>query len=541
LRQLSMKRSLSLSPESIADYVERCAAIQPDDGAIVRGDECWTYGAVDSTATRFARLLIDQGLRRGDRVCLLTSKTPAALVAMVGVLRAGGIYVPVDVKSPPRRVELIIKSAEPRVLLTTASAGKLVRDLTTRQVLPRATIIGSLETSPLDNEEGCAFSIVDTSAFSERPVQRTVRRGDPAHLLFTSGSTGIPKGVVITHANVIAFVEWAVRYFGIDASDRNSGHAPLHFDLSTFDIYGTLAAGAELHLVDESLNLLPHKLARFIEESQLTQWFSVPWALTHMAKFDAIPGDGLPSLKRVLWCGEVLPTPTLMYWMKRVPQASFTNLYGPTEATIASSYYTVPAPPRAETEQIPIGVACEGEELLVLDDDLHPVPPGGVGMLYIGGGGLSPGYWRDKDKTDAVFFPDPQDPTGRARIYRTGDLARTDEEGKHYFLGRGDSQIKSRGYRIELGEIEHALAACRGLSEYAVVGVPSELDGTSVCCAYAPAPGAEVSVNDLVADLSSLVPKYMLPRRWRAYPELPKNVNGKIDRPRLRAEFSNEA
>jgi amino acid adenylation domain-containing protein len=536
-----MKRSPSRSPESIADYVERSAAVRADAYAIVGGGECWTYGEVDATATQFARLLIEQGLRSRDRVCLLTSKTPAALVAMLGVLRAGGIYVPVDVKSPLRRVELIIKSAEPRMLLATASADKLVRGLAERKLLARATIVGSLDTTPLANDATiCAFSISDARAFSERPVRRSIRRSDPAHLLFTSGSTGIPKGVVITHANVITFVEWAVRYFGIGPSDRNSGHAPLHFDLSTFDIYGTLAAGAELHLVDESLNLLPHKLARFVEQSQLTQWFSVPWALTHMAKFDAIPRDGLPSLKRVLWCGEVLPTPTLMYWMRRVPQASFTNLYGPTEATIASSYYTLPAAPRVETAQIPIGVACDGEELLVLDDDLRRVPPGKIGMLYIGGRGLSPGYWRDKEKTDAAFLVDPRDSTGHARIYRTGDLARSDEHGNHYFLGRIDSQIKSRGYRIELGEIEKALAACRGLSEYAVVGVPSELDGTTVCCAYAPAPGAEVSVNDLVADLSSLLPKYMIPRRWRAYLELPKNINGKIDRPRLRQELANE-
>jgi amino acid adenylation domain-containing protein len=348
----------------------------------------------------------------------------------------------------------------------------------------------------------------------------------------------VPKGVVITHANVMSFVDWARRYFGIVASDRVSGHPPLHFDLSTFDLYGTFSAGAELHLVPPALNLLPHRLASFIRTSQLTQWFSVPSILTHMAKLDAVRRDDFPELKRVLWCGEKFPTPALLHWMTRVPHAAFVNLYGPTEATIASSYYRVSRRPDDDRAEIPIGQACEGEELLVLDDALRPVPPGIAGDLYIRGVGLSPGYWNDPERTRAVFLADPFGTNALDRLYKTGDVARIGEDGLVYLVGRADTQVKSRGYRIELGEIEAALSTIEGLSESAVVGVPTDgFEGTVICCAYVPRQGLEMSPQALRTRLGKMLPPYMVPARWLALDRMPRNANEKVDRARLRTAF----
>jgi acyl-coenzyme A synthetase/AMP-(fatty) acid ligase len=261
--------------------------------------------------------------------------------------------------------------------------------------------------------------------------------------------------------------------------------------------------------------------------------------MTYLSKFEAVKHDDFPALERVLWCGEVLPTPILLDWMRRLPHATFTNLYGPTEATIASSFYTVTEMPATETDSIPIGVPCAGEELLVLDEQLRPVPTGETGDLYIAGVGLSPGYWRDEEKTAAAFLPDPRSSDDPAdRIYKTGDLARLDEDGFVYFLGRADSQIKSRGHRIELGEIEAALNALDAIKECAVVGVETGgFEGTAICCAYAPAEDTVTPVR-LREELRKHLPGYMIPTRWLARDELPKNVNGKIDRRTLRESFA---
>jgi acyl-coenzyme A synthetase/AMP-(fatty) acid ligase len=251
----------------------------------------------------------------------------------------------------------------------------------------------------------------------------------------------------------------------------------------------------------------------------------VPSVLNYMAKVDAVRQNDFPELRRVMWCGEVLPTPVLAHWMRRLPHARFTNLYGPTETTIASSYYDVPACPEDPTAHLPIGAACDGEELLLVNNEIH-----------IGGVGLSPGYWRDPQKTAAAFLPHPS--RRGERIYRTGDLGRQRPDGLFELIGRADTQIKSRGYRIELGEIEAALSSLAELRESAVVAIPSDgFEQWQICCAYVLMPGRAVTPATLRTSLAKLIPGYMMPARWSAHEALPRNANGKIDRPRLKQAF----
>lgn len=524
---------------ALQNYLADAAEAGADATALVMGEERLSYGQVAELSDRLATALVEHGCRNGDRVGLLIPKCPAAIVAMHAALKVGCAYVPLDTESPAPRIAHVIRAAEPSLILTRPDQSALLDELVAEVALPA---VGLVEAGGLTGSSvGAAFDRdawrdADPLSGPHRPAEDEI-----AHLLFTSGSTGLPKGVAITHRNVGAFVEWALAEFGAEPRDRISGHPPLHFDLSTFDIFGSFAAGAELHLVPPRLNLNPKAMAALIRDSQLTQWFSVPSALAFMAKFGVIGEGDFPSLKRLIWCGEVLPIPILRYWMERLPHVSFTNLYGPTEATIASSFFHVTEPPRDDGEAIPIGVACAGEELIVLDEDLAQVASGEIGDLYIGGAGLSPGYWRDEEKTAAAFLRDPRG-SGGARIYRTGDLARRDEEGLFHFLGRADSQIKSRGYRIELGEIEIALGAIGNVAECAVVGIDiGGFEGTTIAAAIVFDGDAELEPPELRRRLLEVLPGYMIPARWSALPVLPKNQNGKIDRPALRRRFEAEA
>ncbi len=513
------------------------AQARPEATALVFKRTRLTYAALEEASNRLARALNEAGCRRGDRVGLLMPKMPAAIVAMLGVLKADAIYVPMDPASPAARQARVLEVSDCRCILAAGPVGQNLRDTLAAATLTQRPMIGWLDEDPPPDVHP-VFSLRDLSACSATPPAYANTDGDVAHILFTSGSTGVPKGVMITHASVVHLLRWAAAYFGIVHTDRISQHPPLRFDVSTFDVFGTLWAGAELHLVPPELNLLPHKLAQFIRDARLTQWFSVPSVLNLMANFDVVGQDDFLSLRRVLFAGEPLPTPTLIHWMRRLPRVQFTNLYGPTETTIVSSYYTLLRCPTDEREPIPIGTACAGEELLILDGQLQPVASGEIGDLYIRGVGLSPGYWRDTEKTRAAFLPYPGGAGPQDRVYKTGDLARRGANGLFYYVGRADTQIKSRGYRIELGEIEAALHSLAGLRESAVVAIQSEgFEGWLICCAYVPAPDSGVSTRSLRKDLAALVPSYMLPARWMRYEVLPKNENGKIDRPRLKNAF----
>ncbi|MBO0727221.1 MAG: amino acid adenylation domain-containing protein, partial [Blastocatellia bacterium] len=506
----------------------RQAERRPGATALVMNDERISYADLEEASNRLARQLKAAGCVPGDRVCFLTPKSATAITIELGILKAGCVYVPLDPSSPAQRLARIIAACEPWCVLVAGSAMELLREALAEAKLSAAPSIGCLDAeTPQETGLKVSFSRDDLTSFSGAPLDYRNHGADTAHILFTSGSTGAPKGVQITHNNALSFVEWAIRYFGLNAEDRVSGHPPLHFDLSTFDIYATLGAGAQLHVVPAELNLIPNRIADFIRGHELTQWFSAPSLLNYMARQDVVEQDDFPALKRLLWCGEVFPTPALRRWMKLLPHVSFTNLYGPTEATVASSYYTIPACPPQDDAPIPIGKPCDGEKLLVLDDNLQPAPPGEIGGLFIGGVGLSPGYWRDEQKTSEVFL----ETAAYGRIYKTGDLAKVGEDGLIYFLGRADSQIKSWGYRIELGEIETALNALGLLRECAVVGVNTDgFEGMAICCAYAPLPGAGGNPTTLRQALRPVLPSYMLPAHWICFERLPQNGNGKIDR-----------
>lgn len=513
----------------------RSAERMPDVPAVVLGGVHMTYQELVTGSRQLGRYLSSEcSIRRGDRVAVVASKSPAAVRGLHAVLEAGGAYVPVDPTSPAPRAARILTAAAPRAVLVDASAAPLLAHLETAGCLEGVAVVQVDPDSPL--ETGVEARTDDWRTLPAGPVNSRGHADDLAHVLFTSGSTGAPKGVQITHRSVLAFLDWALPHFGIATDDRISGHPPLHFDLSTFDIYGSMAAGAQLHLVSAGANLHPAALASFIRDSGLTQWFSVPSTLAYLVRADVISEGDLPRLRRILFCGEPMPMPVLRRLMQRLPHVRFTNLYGPTEATIASTYYDVPDLPPDDRSPVPIGVPCTGEQAIVVGDDGQLLPHGQTGHLCLAGAGLSPGYWRAEDETAAAFGALPALPG--QRVYRTGDLARVDEQGLLQFIGRRDTQVKHRGYRIELGEVEVALAALEGIAEVAVVTVPtSSFAGNELCCAYVPTE-PEQPFTELRNALARVLPAYMVPTRWRPCEVLPKNQNGKIDRRAIQREFA---
>ena len=524
----------------LQEWLSKHAGCRPDSPVLDCPEHRLSYLELEEQSNRLAHVLRDRGAERGDRVCLLLPKSHPALVGTLGVLKADCAYVPVDLESPAPRSLKIIRASAPLFLLAEESSSDLLVQLIRSGNLEASVGIGWLGAADtVPKGVVCAFRREDIDAASFLPLKSANGPEDPSQILFTSGSTGEPKGVVLTHGNVISLIEWFAGHFRMDPSDRVAWSTPLSFDVSTSDIYSALAAGACLVPIPRRLGILPAAFAGYVRSQRITHWDALPSAMSLLARFDSLMDNDFPSMRRVFFGGEVLPTPVLTYWMRKMPHAQFTNLYGPTETGMFSSYYTLPAPPQDPKEIIPIGRPCRPDERLhVLDENRQPVPRGEIGEICIGGAGVSPGYWGDPDKTQKCFVPDPFESRGGARLYRTGDLGRLGNDGMLYFAGRSDSQIKTRGYRIELGEIEAAVHALDYVRDAAVVAVETPgIERVAICCGYVVASGREADESRLARDLCGSLPRYMLPSRWKLLNSLPLNPHGKIDRPVLRGLF----
>jgi amino acid adenylation domain-containing protein len=520
--------------EMLHHWVTREANRRSDATAVVLGDERLSYGELEVLSNQLARALKERGCVRGDRVCLLLPKSPLALVCLLGIYKADCVYVPLDPAAPAAVLAQAIIAAQSRCLLAAASLAPRVRELLSQPGLPALRIgwLGSPDQSagPLP----VTFRFSDIGALPGIPLHGAHRAHDTAHILFHPVAGGSLRGVTATHANVVGFVEWARRYFRLTETDRVAGHAPLNQGLSLLDIFGSLSSGAELHLVPAELHL-SNRLAGWIRASGITHWSSGSVVLSTLAKSDAIQPWDFPQLRRVLWNGEALPTATLSYWMKQLPHVEFTNLYGSAEAAVACAYHTVVSFPADEAEQIPLGRGCGGAELLVLDHNLQRASAGVVGDIYIHGTSLSPGYWHDPEAT-ARTFPHI---AGVGRVYRTGDRGLWGHDGLVYFAGRDGDSMQSLGRHIELGRIEAALNRADAVSECAVVALPGR-DSDTVGCAYVPKAEDAITPDGLRDHLGKLVPHYMIPSRWRAWDELPKNAAGRIDRQRLKETWTRD-
>jgi amino acid adenylation domain-containing protein len=490
-----------------------------------------TYAELEERSSRLARLLADLGVERGDRVGLFLEKSLESLVGIYGVLKAGAAYVPLDPRAPRARIAYMVRDCGIRLLLTGVEKAEAWDEVAAHGEAMKTVVVlnGSGSTLPPPPPGLRLIDAETLEATDPGPSVASLIGDDLAYILYTSGSTGTPKGVMLSHRNALNFVGWACNTLRLKPEDHLSSHAPLHFDLSIFDVFAAAASGASVWLVPPSASVLPAELARWIAGSRITVWYSVPSQLSMLVRRGGPTVGGLTHLRAVVFAGEVFPTKYLRRLMQLIPDAEFHNWYGPTETNVCTAY-RVSALPEDREDPIPIGSAIDNMVVFAVTDEGRRTRPGEVGELHVRGAGVMRGYWGDPDRTALALAPSPLDEVGDL-VYRTGDLVEDMGGGSYRFLGRRDSQVKSRGYRIELGDIESALLAHPEVVEAAVVAIPDELV-TNRIEAFVVTNG-NLSRRDLVRFCSERVPRYMIPESIEFQEDLPKTSTGKVDRQML--------
>lgn len=500
---------------SVAYWLDRTAERFPKKTAFVDKEHHYSFDEVRKQALSIAchiRRVLPDGKYP---IIVYMDKSADMLIAYLGIMYSGNFYSPISADMPVPRAEKILDTLKPAMAIVSRKSREgFLRFRGTDhfiETLVLEDIIGEKADEPFVREY--TDRIIDT---------------DLLYVLFTSGSTGDPKGVAITHRGVIDYIDWVTETFDINESDSFGNQAPFYFDNSILDIYSTLKTGATLYIIPEELFAQPVRLLEYLAYNEITTIFWVPSALIMVSKLKAFRNvDVSQTLKRVLFCGEVMPNKQLNIWRSYLPDMLYANLYGPTEITDACTYYIVDRE-FADDEPLPIGNAMRNTEIMVLDEqDKLVLEPDKIGELCVRGTSLAVGYYNNPAKTAAVFVQNPLQTAYEERIYRTGDLVKYNKFHEIIYLSRKDFQIKHLGHRIELGEIETAV---------------SSLDGVSACCCLYDEAKSKIvlflensfSKTEINERLSKLIPEYMLPGKVVCIDRLPLNANGKIDRVELK-------
>ncbi len=498
------------------------AARRPQRPAVASGGSELSYQELDRLSTKVARALLRRGVAPGDRVAILVSKSATAVTGLHGALKAGACYVPLDTKAPAERLGYVVRDCAAAVIIaddTTAARAAVLAD----------GVPGSLGV--------LVPEAADVAAEPDEPLEDRAIETDLAYILYTSGSTGTPKGVMISHRNSLTFVEWAAAAAGLTEQDRVCSPAPLHFDLSVFDVFASCRAGACMAVLPDGTATFPVSIARWMESAQISVWYSVPSVLTLLACYGGLEKFDLSQLHTVIFAGEVFPPKYLAKLMAELPNARYLNWYGPTETNVCTAF-EVPADEADDATPAPIGKACANTEVFAVASDGSRVrTPGEEGELYARGPSLMQGYWGQPAKTREVLVTNPFQAQRDELVYRTGDLVTLDSQGNYIYVGRRDSMVKIRGYRVELGEVETALYRHPAIKEAAVLPVSDDLLGSRLRAVIVAAQGDGSLTRENVLDhCRQWLPSYMVPDVIDFRENLPRTSTGKVDRAGLARE-----
>lgn len=448
-------------------------------------------------------------------IMVYLKKSISCIVCFMGAMYSANPYVPVAYDMPANRIQKIVDSLE--------GQGHIITDENGLETLKTMQIPDSI---PIHVYEDILKTESD-SALIRKSLSAVVDT-DPIYIMFTSGSTGAPKGVTVPHRGVIDYAMWVANTFSIDETSILGNQAPFYFDNSIFDIYSCLLTGAKMVIIPETLFMFPVKLPEFVRDNHISTVFWVPTVMINVANSGILSEIELPELKNVVFCGEVMPNTQLNIWRKAQPQCIYANLYGPTEISDVCTCYIADRSFK-DSDPLPIGRACENMRIIILNEQNKIAEVNEQGEICVIGTGVSLGYWNNPEITDRAFMQNPDNPYYHERIYRTGDLAFINDEGLIIYLGRKDNQVKVKGNRIELGEIENAAMCVSG-----VEGACAVFDEENQRIVLFVESREEFKLRKLNSELKKFIPNYMLPSGLIVMDKFPHTANDKIDRVTLK-------
>ena len=527
----------------LQQLLTEAAARWPQRPAVASDGCLLSYRELDRLSNKVARALLRLGVAPGDRVGILVPKSAAAVVGVYGALKAGACYVPLDPKVPAGRLSHIVADSGAVVIVADEARTSQAAALAGAVPRPPGVVVAGVPGGAGHGEAAIApargAAVVPWTAVAgesgEPLAEERAIETDLAYILYTSGSTGTPKGVMISHRNSLTFVDWAAAAAGLSEQDRVCSPAPLHFDLSVFDIFATCQAAACLTVLPGGAATFPVSIARWLEAERISVWYSVPSVLTLLACYGSLQQFDLSALRTVIFAGEVFPPKHLARLMAELPHPRYLNWYGPTETNVCTAF-EVPAG-SAGAGAAPIGKACANTEVFAVTSEGGRVSrPGEVGELYVRGPSLMCGYWGQSAKTSEALVRNPFRAEYDELVYRTGDLVTLDPAGNYAYLGRRDAMVKIRGYRIELGEVEATLYRHPAIREAAVLPVPDELLGSRLRAVVTADGAGSLTREDVLDHCRRWLPGYMVPDIVEIREALPRTSTGKVDRAGLAQE-----
>ncbi len=494
----------------------------PEREAFRCGQQSLDFRTLHQRVRQLAGLLLGCGLQKGDRVGIWMNRTLETGPAVHGIMSAGGAFVPLDPFAPIDRIRFVLEDCNIRILITHPSMVRGLAELLS-EAHPLTHIIGASGDWPIAS--------YDWEAVAQRPeLEATPYRlleQDLAYIMYTSGSTGAPKGIMHTHYSGLSYAKLSAELYEVSGSDRIASHAQLHFDMSTFAYLTAPYAGATTVIIPEAYTKMPASLSQLMERERISIWYSVPLALTQLLEFGALESRNLESLRWVLFGGEPFPTKPLRALMEGWPRARFCNVYGPAEVN-QCTYYHLPDLPE-EGLPIPLGYVWNNTEVMILDADDQEVSGQEIGELLVRSATRMRAYWNQPELTAASFYRRPN-PVGFEDIfYRTGDLVRRNDRGELMFMGRKDRQVKIRGYRVELNEIEVVLMQHDGVAEAAVYVIQTPNGDPAIAAQLIPEKDTHLEAEAVRQYAERQLPRYALPAYLFITDRFPRSSAGKID------------